>query len=194
MSSLSLARSIGGVGSILVLFSFILSDGAALFVAGLILILIAANNLASVTKGRELKGNIQAAVALYGIGTIIAFIFVYMGFPSFIGSGFTGPLTSADPLATFFARFAGTRVIGLFATWFFFVVASFYLKKTYDSNSAQSQSRPVQDDRNRASDRLSFVDSFRCRTGRSFSRRHSADSCVPVPWRGKRAVTHWCAN
>ena len=133
MSSLSLARSIGGVGSILVLFSFILSDGAALFVAGLILILIAANHLASVTKGRELKGNIQAAVALYAIGTIIALIFAYREFPSFIGSGFTGPLTSADPLAAFFARFAGTRVIGLFATWFFFVVASFYLKKTYDS-------------------------------------------------------------
>ncbi len=133
MSSLSLARSIGGVGSILVLFSFVLSDGAALFVAGLILILIATNHLASVTKSREPKGNIQAAVALYAIGTIIAFIFVYRGFPSLIGSGLTGPLTSADPLAAFFARFAGTRIIGLFATWFFFVGASFYLKKTYDS-------------------------------------------------------------
>src|SRR6266699_7124612 len=83
VSSLSLARSIGGVGSILALFSFILSDGAALFVAGLILILMAASHLASVTKGRELKGNIQAAVAVYAIGTIIALIFLVQGVPFF---------------------------------------------------------------------------------------------------------------
>ncbi len=132
MSSLSLARTIGGVGSTLVLFAFVLSSGAALLVAGMILILIAGNHLSSVNKDRELSGNMQAAVALYALGTITRFLLVYRGFPSFTVSGFTGPLASADPLAAFFAMFA-TRIIGLIATWFFFVVASFYLKKAYDS-------------------------------------------------------------
>ncbi len=133
MSSLSLARSIGSVGSILVLFAFVLADGAALFVAGLILILIAVNHLSSVSKDTQLNGNTQAAVALYAIGTAIGFLLVYRGFPSFTGSGFTGPLLSADPLGVFFARFAGTRIVGLLATWFFFVAGSFFLKRTYDS-------------------------------------------------------------
>ncbi len=133
MSSLSLARTIGSVGSILVLFAFVLADGAALFISGLILILIAVNHLSSVTKDRELNGNTRAAVAFYAIGTVIGFLLVYRGFPSFTVSGFTGPLLSADPLAAFFARFAGMRLVGLLATWFFFVAGSFFLKRAYDS-------------------------------------------------------------
>jgi len=65
------------MGSILVLFAFALSDGAPLFVASLILILIAVNHLSSVNKDRELNGNMQAAVALYAIGSIIGFLLVY---------------------------------------------------------------------------------------------------------------------
>ena len=133
MTSLSLARIIGGVGSILVLFAFVLPDGSALLVSGLILILIAVNHLSSIIKDQALNSNTQGAVVMYTLGTIIGFLFVYRGFPSFTVSGFTGPLLSADPLTAFFARFAGTRIVGLLATWFFFVVGSFYLKKAYDS-------------------------------------------------------------
>jgi len=115
------------------LLSFVLAEGAGLFLAGLILILVAVGQVASLTKNREKNSNMQLALVSYVIGTIIGFVFVYRGFPSFNGLGFTGPLLSTDPLATFLDRYAGIRIIGLLATWFFFVVASFFLKKGYDS-------------------------------------------------------------
>ncbi len=133
MSSLSQARTTGSVGSILVLFAFVMFDGAALFVAGFILVLIAISNLSSITEDKDLNGSTRTAVVLYAVGTLVGFLYVYRGFPSLTVSGFTGPLVGVDPLGAFFARFAGTRIVGLIATWFFFVVASFFLKKPYDS-------------------------------------------------------------
>ena len=132
MSSLSRAKTIGAVGSILVLVGFVPNGGVVLTIAGFILILVAVKHVADVTKDRDLYGNMQAAVALSVVGTIIGFLVVFGGFFSFIGSGPTGSLQTGGPLESF-SSFIETVIIGLVAIWFFFVIASILLKKSYDS-------------------------------------------------------------
>jgi uncharacterized membrane protein len=129
MSSLSQAKGIGAAGSILVLLGFFSSGGIVLAISGLILILVAVKYVADVIKDRELYGNIQGAILLSVVGTIIGFLVVFRGLFSLIGSITTGSLPSGDPLASFFS----SNAAGLVATWVFFLGGAFFLKKSYDS-------------------------------------------------------------
>ncbi|MEM2270585.1 MAG: DUF996 domain-containing protein, partial [Nitrososphaerota archaeon] len=68
MASLSQAKAMGGVGSILVLLSFVPSVGFVLGLVGLVLVLIAVKQISDAVNDREIFNNVLIAVILQIVG------------------------------------------------------------------------------------------------------------------------------
>jgi len=110
--SLSQARTLGRVGSILVFIPFV-------SIIGYILILIAINDVSTSLQDRSIFKNTLIAVALEIIGSIV-------GLSIFVGGALTSMFTGG--MSALVGVFAGLAII-----WIFFVAAAFFLKRSYDT-------------------------------------------------------------
>src|SRR6266516_1106214 len=101
MASLGQAKSLGGVGAILVLIGgFVGAPGGVLAIVGLILVLIAVKYIADVLADQTVFNNMIIAVVLSIIG---------------------------------FVAFVTSTIIGAVIAWVFFLIASIFLKKSYET-------------------------------------------------------------
>jgi uncharacterized membrane protein len=135
--TLAQARTLGGVGSILVLLSVVPYVGFILGLAGFVMVLLAVKQISEAVKDREIFNNVLMAVILQIVGSaILAFVVIggllstFMMAP--LGSpfdGFAGPgmFDVGAALAVL-----GTLIVGLIVMWVILIVVARSLRKGYD--------------------------------------------------------------
>ncbi|TMI52971.1 DUF996 domain-containing protein [Candidatus Bathyarchaeota archaeon] len=134
MASLGQAKSLGGVGSILVLIAgFIPSAGFVVAIIGFILILIAVKYVSDAFTDRTIFNNMIIAVILAILGFVAFFVAVLGAIYSFVGiGGFSSFMPGTAPSAGFIALLTSI-IIGWVIAWVFFLVGSIFLKRSYDT-------------------------------------------------------------
>src|SRR6266699_1381765 len=91
MASLSQAKTLGGIGSILALLSGLLlwapySSGIVLLIVGLVLMLVAVKNIAYTTGDQPIFNNMMYSVILAIIGPVISALIVFISAASLIST------------------------------------------------------------------------------------------------------------
>ncbi|MEM2493371.1 MAG: DUF996 domain-containing protein [Nitrososphaerota archaeon] len=146
MTSLSQAKAMGGVGSILVLLSFVPSVGFLLGLVGLVLVLIAVKQISDAVNDREIFNNVLIAVILQIVGVAILTFAVAGALFGFLFASQTGITPSPfDGFGGFgmmpdgaFWAVLGAFVVGLFAMWIILIIASRFLRRGYEGIAAKT--------------------------------------------------------
>jgi uncharacterized membrane protein len=133
VTTLSQAKAMGGVGSILLLLSFVPSVGFVLGIVGLVLVLIAVKQISDAVKDREIFNNVLMAVILQVVGFGILAFAVLGGLISMFAmapfgstfDGFGGPGLIFGGEVFFF----GILIVGLIAMWIVLIIAARFLRK-----------------------------------------------------------------
>ena len=135
MSLLSDAKALGGVGSILILFTPVPSVGWLVGIAGLVMILVAVSKISQIVGDRTIYGNMQNAVVLaigavaVGAVTIVSTIYHVLGMGSFVNSRFVmGTIHPAD-----FFGIAAVVIAGVLAVWALLVTSSVFVRRSFKS-------------------------------------------------------------
>jgi uncharacterized membrane protein len=140
-ATLKQARTMGDVGSIQVLLSFVPYVGFILGLAGFVMVLLAVKQISEVVKDREIFHNVLMAVILQIVGSAISVFVVIGSFFAFVGSqvmmapfgpsfdGFGGPgiLGAGAVMAVL-----GSLLAGLIAMWIILIIAARFLRKGYE--------------------------------------------------------------
>jgi uncharacterized membrane protein len=125
MATLREVKAFGATASILLLLGIVPTFNSVDIVAlllGLVLLLVATKNLADRTSD-NVYSNMEWAVALVIIGTIVGIVIVFAGFLAILRS-----LPTVD-----LAAFVGTIIEGLAAISFFFILAALFVRRSYGS-------------------------------------------------------------
>jgi uncharacterized membrane protein len=131
MTTLSQAKTLGGVGAILGLLTFIPYVGGILGIVGIILILIAVNHVSNIVEDRNIFKNMIYAVILRIVGIVVGAVTVFASVFRFIGfEGWTGPI---EPLPSDIMGFILGIVLGLVIIWIFYLISAFFLRRSYNS-------------------------------------------------------------
>ena len=140
-ATLRQAKAMGGVGSILVLLSFVPFVGFLFGLAGLVMVLLAVKRISEAVKDTEIFHNVLMAVILQIVGSAIS-VFVVIGSffafvgsqvmmapfgPSFDGFGGSGILGAGAVMAVL-----GSLLAGLIAMWIILIIAARFLRKGYE--------------------------------------------------------------
>jgi len=140
-ATLRQAKAMGGVGSILVLLSFVPFVGFLFGLAGLVMVLLAVKRISEAVKDTEIFHNVLMAVILQIVGSAIS-VFVVIGSffafvgsqvamapfgPSFDGFGSPGILGANAVMAVL-----GSLLAGLIAMWVMLIIAARFLRKGYE--------------------------------------------------------------
>jgi uncharacterized membrane protein len=139
MATLGQAKTLGGIGSILVLLGFVPYAGGVLAIVGFIMILFAVKYIADVVGDHKIFSNMIIAVVLAIVGIAVAFVVVLGALLSLVGLGSLATITytpGTTPSAGFLKVIASI-IIGLVVIWIFFLIASIFLKRSYDSVAAR---------------------------------------------------------
>ncbi len=132
MASLGQTKTLGGVGSILILLLPVPSVGGILSIIGWILVLFAVKNIADALGDNRIFNNMLIAAVLSIVGIIVAIGLVLAAVFSFVGLGSYNFTPGTPPPADFYALI-GTILLGLAVIWIFYIVASIFLKRSYDA-------------------------------------------------------------
>ncbi len=137
MGSLSEARILGGVGSILVVLAVVPIPllGTALTLVGYILILIAVKYISDALRNRSIFVNLLIAAVLTILGVILAGILMTAALAQLpFLEGFFQPLI---PLPTFTESAGLNFIIGLIlalvSVWAAYVASAIFLKRSFES-------------------------------------------------------------
>src|SRR5712691_7687640 len=121
MGSLSQAKTLGGVGSILALLGIVPSAGPVLQIAGLIMTLVAVKYIADILGDKRIFNNmiISVILSIVAIGVLVVFVVSaiarFVGFGNLFGANQPVPPTTIPP-SDIISLIAGLA-IGLFAAW-----------------------------------------------------------------------------
>jgi uncharacterized membrane protein len=131
------ARTMGGVGSILVLLSVVPYVGFVLGLAGFVMVLLAVKQISEVVKDREIFNNVLTAAILQIVGSAISAFVVIGGllstfmmaplgspFDGFVGPGMFGAVATLAIL--------GPLIVGLIVMWVILIIAARFLRKGYE--------------------------------------------------------------
>lgn len=133
MASLGQAKTLGGVGSILVLLSPIPYAGAVLSIVGFIMILIAVKYIADVLGDQKIFNNMVIAIVLAIVGIVVGVVVVLGAVYSLIGLGGYTYTPGMTTLPTGFSAVIASIIVGLIVIWVFYLIASIFLKRSYDT-------------------------------------------------------------
>lgn len=133
MATLGQAKTLGGVGSILVLLSFVPYAGFVLSIVGFILILIAVKYISEVVGDPKIFNNMIIAVVLAIVGLAVGGVVVFGAFYSLVGLGNIGTLSPGTTPPSGFYSLLAAVIIGLIVIWIFYLIASIFLKRSYDT-------------------------------------------------------------
>jgi uncharacterized membrane protein len=136
MTTLSQAKAMGGVGSILVLLSVVPSVGFILGIAGLVMVLLAVKQISDAVNEREIFNNVLMAVILQIVGIGILTFAVIGGVLSMFlipsGPFFDGFTDSSMMGEGAVFAFLGFFVVGLIAMWIVLIIAARFLRRGYE--------------------------------------------------------------
>jgi uncharacterized membrane protein len=143
LSTLSQARTLGGVGSILVLLSLVPTIGVVLAIVGFILTLVAIKYISDALKDRSIFNNMLIAVILAIVGVAVGAVFVFASVFRFIGMGYFNENfmgqnfnQSTVPMGDL-VSFITTILIGLLVIWVFYLISAVFLRRSYRSIAAK---------------------------------------------------------
>ncbi len=136
MATLGQAKTLGGVGAILLILGFIPQTGGILAIAGLIMILIAVKYISDVLGDRSVFNNMMISVVMSIVAIVAVVVFVVGAFLAFYNLGST-PFTPNVTAASGFFAFLGVILIGLVVGWILLLVAAVFLRRSYDSISTR---------------------------------------------------------
>ncbi|HEV2120698.1 MAG TPA: DUF996 domain-containing protein [Candidatus Bathyarchaeia archaeon] len=131
MASLSRAKTLGGVGSILVLLGAIPNVGFVLAIIGFILILVAVKNVSESVNEPGIFSNMIIAVLLAIVGLVVFGVIVIAAFLSFFNFGRVGTFTPGTVPPGFLGAI-GLLIVGLVVVWVFYLVSAIFIRKSYD--------------------------------------------------------------
>jgi len=140
LASLGQAKTLGGVGSLLLLLNFVPYAGPVLGIVGLILVLVAVKYISDSVSDRSIFNNIIWAVLLAIVGVVIGAFVVFASLFRFIGLGYlSGPGLTPANIATVPAGDIAALIIGLaaglVAIWIFYLVSAIFMKRSFDTIS-----------------------------------------------------------
>jgi len=149
-ATLRQAKAMGGVGSILVLLSFVPFVGFLFGLAGLVMVLLAVKRISEAVNDREIFHNVLMAVILQIVGSAISVFVVIGSFFAFVGSqvmmapfgssfdgfGGSGILGSGAVMAVL-----GSLLAGLIAMWVILIIAAKLLRKGYEGIADKTGTR-----------------------------------------------------
>lgn len=135
----SQAKTLGGIGAILVLLAFVPSVGAILGIVGFVMVLVAVKYIADDLKDRTIFNNMMIAVTLSIVGIVVGSLVVlgtaFNAFQNgyFTGSLLTPPYLAPSPSVTTEQWIAfGTAIgLGLLGAWAFFLASAVFLRRSY---------------------------------------------------------------
>src|SRR5579872_1490066 len=141
MASLSDAKTLGGIGAILVLLSFVPTVGSILGLLGFVMILVAIKYISDDLKDRTIFNNMLIAVVL-GVAGIVVGSLLVLGtiLNAFLNGYFTGPVLAPSVSVTTAQWIAfGTAIgLGLFGAWAFLLASAVYLRRSYKTMGQSS--------------------------------------------------------
>jgi len=134
MATLSSAKTLGMVGSILLVIGSVVSSFTYFIVAliGLILTLIAVKYIADVYSDQAIFRNIIIYVIADIVGVIIGAIFIVAAALSFVGLGSTIP-TMPSQLPANWVSLVIDILVGLLIIWAALIISAFFLRKSFNS-------------------------------------------------------------
>ncbi len=137
MSSLSNAKTLGGIGSILVLLTAAPSVGWVLGILGFVMILVAVKYISDDLKEKKIFNNMITAVVLSIAGILVGSLVILTTVLSAFANGYfssTYPFTPSASITTAQWITFGTAIgLGLFGAWIFFLVSAVFLRRSYNS-------------------------------------------------------------
>lgn len=132
MASLGQAKTLGGVGSILVLLGAVPSVGFVLAIAGFIMILVAVKNVSETVNEPKIFNDMIIAVVTAIIGLVVFGLVVVAAISSFINIGALGTTPAPGTVPAGLISGIVLLVVGLFLLWIFYLVSAIFLRKSYD--------------------------------------------------------------
>lgn len=138
MGSLAQAKSLGGVGSILLILTMIPSAGPILGIVGFVPVLIAVKYISEALADNALYKNALISVVMGIIGLAAGLAVGTAGFLSFFGMRgfFRGPFESdfqpRDFMGPQFFNFMLVAIVGLAIVWVFTIVSAIFLRKSFN--------------------------------------------------------------
>ncbi len=141
MASLSQAKTLGGIGSILLLLAAVPTVGFILAIVGLILILIAVKYISDVVQDSSIFRDIVIGIGIAIAGLIVFGLIVFSAVIKFVGS--LAGLTSLTTLTTLttstgvsslppgLVGFVETVLAGIAVLWLLFIASSVFVRMSY---------------------------------------------------------------
>ncbi|MHB8567526.1 MAG: DUF996 domain-containing protein [Nitrososphaerales archaeon] len=131
MGSLSQAKTLGGIGSILLLLTFVPTAGVVLGIVGFILTLIAVKNISDAVVDASIFKNMLISVILSIVGLVVGFLVVFSAIFSLVGLRSLGTSGTVTPSAGVMAAVISI-LVGLVVVWIFYFISAFFLRKSYN--------------------------------------------------------------
>jgi uncharacterized membrane protein len=140
LSLLSDAKTLGGIGSILVLLTVAPNIGWIFGIAGFVMILVAISKISQAVNDKKIYDNMLKSVILaigaivVGTVTVIGSVYKVMGMGSFVGSDFvlSPNITTGDWIGLAVAA-AG----GLIAVWAILVASAVFIRRSFNSMASK---------------------------------------------------------
>jgi uncharacterized membrane protein len=139
VGTVSQAKTLGGVGSILVILTAVPGLGGILGIVGFILILVAIKYISDAVGDKSIFNNMLISVILSIVGVVVAAFVVIGSVLSFIGLNNLSAFRfgqSFNPSTVPAGDWVGlilSVLAGLVVLWIAFIVSAVFLRKTYDS-------------------------------------------------------------
>ena len=133
MASLSNAKTLGGVGTILVLFTAIPSVGWILGIVGFVMTLVAIQHISQAVGDVKIYNNmiisVILAVGAIGVGTVtvIGTVFRVLGMGTFVGPDFV--LAPNIPVGDL-VGLAAAVIAGLVVVWGLLIASAVFLRRS----------------------------------------------------------------
>jgi len=136
MATLSQAKTLGGVGSILLILTIAPAVGPVIGIVGFILVLVAVKYVSEVVGDRSIFSNALLAVVFGIIGLVAGLVLGAAGILSMVPGVprlFRGPFEPEFGLQGFGLRFLAAIIVGLVIVWIFNIISAVFLRRSFKS-------------------------------------------------------------
>ena len=139
LSSLSQAKTLGGLGSLFILLSVVPTIGWLIGLAGFIMVLFAVKNISDVLSDTSIFNNMIISVISAIAGLVIAVLFVIASVLTFVGFGWMrslgpnfGGFLETVPKGDIIALIVSI-IVGLVLLWICLLISAIFLRKSYSA-------------------------------------------------------------
>lgn len=136
MNSLAQAKTLGGIGSILILLGIVPFAGIVLFIVGFIMILMAVKHISESVGDKTIFNNMLIAVILVIMGIVGGFAVLILG------RVFTYFMQYRQPYNPWMMEprmypYITAIIVALVIVWIFYIASAIFLRKSYTTVAAR---------------------------------------------------------